>query len=292
SVTALTGQRDVASPHRTVHGITQVVPWNNIDNVGPAGSINSNVRDMAQWIRFQLGHGTIGGKTLVSAGALNETRTPQTIIPMSGFFSVLFPTAHFVSYAMGWLSYDYHGHSAIWHNGGIDGFSAMVAMLPDDGFGVVVLTNVENTLVYNAIADWLFDRHLQQPVHDWSSDMHTVVAKQAANADAAEAHEQAQRVPGTHPTLALDQYAGTYVDSAFGTATVRLDNGKLIFNRGSRMVGDLEHWNYDTFRATWRTGDADHNLLTFDLTADGKVASIRTDIGGDTLILHRIPGPA
>jgi CubicO group peptidase (beta-lactamase class C family) len=289
SVTALAGHEDVASPHRTRLGVTSVVPWYNIDNVGPAGSINSNVDDMAQWIRLQLGRGTMSGKTLVSAAALGETHTPQTAIPMAGAFHTLFPGTHFVSYAMGWLTYDYRGHVVIWHNGGIDGFSAMVAMLPEDGFGVVVLTNVENTLVYNAVLDWLFDRELQAPVHDWSSDMHRVLATSAAREDSAEARAQAKRVQGTHPTLPLERYAGTYVDSAFGTATVRLENGTLTFRRGQRMIGDLEPWNYDTFRATWRNGIVEHNLLTFDLASDGTVASIRSDIGGDTLILRRVP---
>jgi CubicO group peptidase (beta-lactamase class C family) len=286
SIAALAGQSDVASGHRTTHGVTRVVPWNQVDNIGPAGSINSNVRDMAQWVRLQLGHGAVNGKTLVSTAALGETRTPQTIMPTGGAFRTLFPTTQFLNYGMGWVVYDHRGRRAIWHNGGIDGFSAMVGMLPNDGFGVVILTNVENTIVYNAILDWLYDRYLQQPVHDWSSDMHQVAAAGAAQADSAEARAQRTRMPNTHPTLPLEQYAGTYVDSAFGVATVKDENGKLTLTR-ARLIGDLEPWNYDTFRATWRAGVSSHDLLTFELTDDGKVADIRMDVGGDTLILHR-----
>ena len=51
-------------------------PHSNMDNIGPAGSIISNARDMAQWLRFQLGDGVYNGKRLVSSAALRETHTP------------------------------------------------------------------------------------------------------------------------------------------------------------------------------------------------------------------------
>ncbi|HWZ61306.1 MAG TPA: serine hydrolase, partial [Gemmatimonadaceae bacterium] len=288
SITALAGQADVASGHRTTHGVVRPVPWYNADNIAPAGSINSNARDMAQWLRFQLAQGTVGGTTLVSAGALNETHTPQTILALGSGGSPLYPTTHFMNYGMGWLVYDYKGHVALVHTGGIDGFRALVGFLPDEQFGFVILTNDESTVIYDALAAWLFDRQLREPAHDWSADMHKVVAAGDARDDSTEAREQRQRVTGTHPTLALSNYAGTYSDSAYGTATVTLDSGKLTFARG-RLVGDLEHWNYDTFRASWRAGVIDHSLVTFDLTGTGTVGSLRVDLGGDTVTFRRSP---
>ena len=49
----------------------------NLDLIGPAGSINSNVKDMAQWLRFQLGKGEYEGKRLLSSKAHAETWTQQ-----------------------------------------------------------------------------------------------------------------------------------------------------------------------------------------------------------------------
>jgi Domain of unknown function (DUF3471)/Beta-lactamase len=195
-----------------------------------------------------------------------------------------------MTYGMGWLVYDYRGHVALAHTGGIDGFRALVGFLPNDDFGFVILTNEESTVIYNAIAAWLFDRALNAPAHDWSADMHKIVAGTSVREDSAEAREQRKRVTGTHPTLALDAYAGTYGDSAYGTATVRLENGKLTFSRG-RLVGDLEHWNYDTFRANWRAGVIDHSLVTFELNPAGKVGDIRVDLAGDTVIFRRRSEP-
>jgi CubicO group peptidase (beta-lactamase class C family) len=70
---------NVATPHQDIDDTLRVIPWHNIDNIGPAGSINSTVSDMAKWLRFQLAQGKVGGKPLLAAAALAETRTPQMV---------------------------------------------------------------------------------------------------------------------------------------------------------------------------------------------------------------------
>src|SRR5262249_57189394 len=67
-----------ATPHRQrTDGTLRTIPWRNIDNVGPAGSMNASARDMAQWVRFQLGDGTFEAQRLLTAATLEETHTPQ-----------------------------------------------------------------------------------------------------------------------------------------------------------------------------------------------------------------------
>src|SRR6476660_3951768 len=46
-----------AFPHSKVDGKLQVVPFQELDNAGPAGSINSSVAEMCKWLRLQLGRG-------------------------------------------------------------------------------------------------------------------------------------------------------------------------------------------------------------------------------------------
>jgi len=48
---------DYAFPHERVDGRLQVIPLEVLDNVGPAGSINSCAADMAKWVQLQLNHG-------------------------------------------------------------------------------------------------------------------------------------------------------------------------------------------------------------------------------------------
>jgi hypothetical protein len=41
------------------------------------------------------------------------------------------------------------------------------------------------------------------------------------------------------------------------------------------MTGDLEHWQYDTFRSIWRQRDQGKTLVTFGLDVDGKVDEMK-----------------
>ncbi len=104
-------------------------PMRNVDNIGPAGSINSNVLDMAQWLRLQLGLGGYEGQRLINEANLRETWTKQIDITES------------VGYGMGWMIHEWEGQPVIEHGGNVDGFSAQVAMLPESNLGFVLLTN-------------------------------------------------------------------------------------------------------------------------------------------------------
>jgi CubicO group peptidase (beta-lactamase class C family) len=104
-------------------------PMRNVDNIGPAGAINSNVLDMAQWLRIQLGRGEYEDRRLISEENLRETWTKQIDITEG------------IGYGMGWMIREWEGQPVIEHGGNIDGFSAQVAMLPESNLGFVLLTN-------------------------------------------------------------------------------------------------------------------------------------------------------
>jgi len=104
-------------------------PMRNVDNIGPSGAINSNVIDMAQWLRLQLNRGEYEGRRLISEENLSETWTTQIDITEN------------VGYGMGWMIREWEGQPVIEHGGNVDGFSAQVAMLPESDLGFVLLTN-------------------------------------------------------------------------------------------------------------------------------------------------------
>lgn len=104
-------------------------PMRSADAVGPAGSINSSVRDMSRWVLFQLGRGEIDGRRLLSEATHAETWTKHSEMSDD------------IGYGLGWMLRESEGRRVIEHAGGIDGFTAEVALLPDDGIGMVMLTN-------------------------------------------------------------------------------------------------------------------------------------------------------
>jgi CubicO group peptidase (beta-lactamase class C family) len=274
SVTELDRLPNVATPHEEVDDTVRVVPWHNIDNIAPAGSINSNVVDMAQWVRFQLAGGKAGGKQLLSAAAFDETHTPQTILPLEGPWKLMMQDAHFGTYGLGWMVHDYAGRKVVQHGGNIDGMHALVGLLPEERTGLVVLTNLGGNFLTYALMYRVFDAYLKRPQKDWSATLLKGYEELVKQAKTEEKNREAKRIRGTSPSLPLERYAGTYVDSMYGEATVRAEGAKLVLRYGT-MTGDLEHWQHDTFRSIWRQRHQGKTLVTFDLDADSKVDEMK-----------------
>lgn len=281
SVRALEGQSNVALPHARIDDTLRVLGYRNVDAVAPAGSINSNVLDMAQWLRFQLAGGKVGGKPLLGQRAFEETRTPQFTLRRGGG-----PTAdrdgYFSAYGMGWFLQDYRGRFVVHHGGNIDGMTALVALMPDEQLGVVVLTNMNGSPLPTALVFDVFDRYLGLPPKDRIAEIKQARARAAARAAEQLADAEAKRVKGTRPSLALERYAGTYADSANGEMRVTLEDGKLVLRYGTQFTGDLEHWHFDTFRARWRRSALfSQNLVSFGLGRDGGVSTLSVDQFGE-----------
>jgi CubicO group peptidase (beta-lactamase class C family) len=112
---------------------TRRLPFRDIDQVAPAGSINSSANDMAKWLEFVLGGGAAGGKRLVSEKGYEEWLKPQMKIGGK------------TSYGLGWFLQEWNGLKVVQHGGNIDGFNALVAMIPEKKLGFVMLTNVSGS---------------------------------------------------------------------------------------------------------------------------------------------------
>jgi CubicO group peptidase (beta-lactamase class C family) len=276
SVTQLPSSPDVATPHAIVDSVLRTERYTNIDMIPAAGAINSCVADMVKWLRFQLDSGRVNGRALVSARNFRETHTPQLAIRIDSAYRVLNPATHLRSYAIGWVVQDYHGREMLSHAGNLSGMSAMVGLLPEERLGVVVLSNMEGQALRESLMYWIFDRYLGAPLKDWSAE---TLAEQQRNdvADAkAEREIEAKRVKGTHPPLPLEKYVGTYSDSLYGSATVRMENGHLVLALTPKTVGDLEHWQYDTFRVIWRDHRDGKGFVQFELDpVTGAVTTMR-----------------
>jgi CubicO group peptidase (beta-lactamase class C family) len=293
SVTLLPSLPNVATPHGEVDGTIAPVRYTNIDAAAPAGAINSSVADMTKWLRFQLDSGRVGGKRLVSKRSFTETHMPQTVIRVDSTYRAFNPYTHVKSYAFGWQVMDYRGAEILSHAGNLSGMAAMVGLLPEQRVGVVVLTNLEGNALRESIMYKVFDMSLGAPARDWSR----VSLIEKASFDSIDAKDRREaddkRVMGTHPSLPLARYAGTYADSLYGTAHVRVENGHLVLDIAPKMIGDMEHWHYDTFRVTWRDHRDGTNQVTFTLDPDGDIDTMSTDIGGppeETLRMKRVAG--
>ncbi len=276
TVRAQAGDPNVVVPYTYVRGKSVEIPVWNQDNIGPAGSINSTATDLAQWLRFQLGDGSYGGRRLASARAFRETHTPQIVLPASN------GVPSFTSYAMGWNVGDFRGNRILAHSGGGHGVASRIAMLPDRHMAVAVLSNSDGAGLSTAVAYRVLDLLLGGEPTDWSGNM--LASRDAAieRSAARERDLEAKRVKDAPPALPLDAYVGEYFDPYYGVASVTLRGGHLYLRFVGEIAGPLEHWQYETFLADWEHPRYGRNFVTFTLAGDGTVNSIRIPPEADT----------
>lgn len=179
------------------------LPFRDIDEVAPAGSINSSANDMAKWLQFVLAKGEVKGKRLVSEKGFEEWLKPQMKIAGKS------------SYGLGWFLQDWNGMKVVQHGGNIDGFNSMVAMIPEKNLGFVMLTNVSGSPLGSELMPLVWKNILGDP------------AAPAANAPSA---------------AALEKEVGKYrIVTAGIDIEVKMQDGKLVAIVPGQPVYTLEN---------------------------------------------------
>jgi len=270
---------NLAAPHAKMGDRVQPIAWRDIDNIAPAGSINSNVLEAAQWVRLQLGKGAVDGKKVFSTAVSTEMHVSQTAIRVEGTYPIRYPKAHLINYGMGWFLSDFKGRKLVDHGGAIDGMRAEIAMVPEENLGIVILTNLNGTEIAYPLVYRIIDAFLKEPQTDYSTDMIKAYKPIREQAAVAEKKAEAERVTGTRPSLDLAKYVGTYRSELYGDAKVSIEDGQLKVEFGP-LVSKLEHWHFDTFRATFVTSGISKVPLVFTLSAQGKLDAVTFSIPG------------
>jgi CubicO group peptidase (beta-lactamase class C family) len=259
--------RDVTCLHIKNHGKVEVLPaawpyhhW--VYTYGPAGGINSNVLDMAKWLRLQLDHGKFNGQQLISRANLDFIQTPKTIIGTT--------PGKLVYYCEGWIYQPFRPHPLVWHNGGTTANKTMVAFMPGTGVGIVVLSNLITKLP-EALAYKFFDLYFHNPTRDWSKDLMKKMQK-------AEAKDKPPRRPAhPAPPLALASYAGTYTNPVYGRITITPEKHQLYMFLGvpqHKLL--LQPFDRDNFTFAFPSA-TDTDLATFRIGEHNRAQSLKLD---------------
>jgi CubicO group peptidase (beta-lactamase class C family) len=269
---AVVQSRDnVSSAHIRADGKLVVMDRRDYDALGPAGSVFSSVRDMAQWVRLHLNGGSYAGERLLAPAMLEEMHTPQVVMRIDSTTRRLFPTLNFSAYGLGWRLHDYHGRKVVQHTGAVNYTRTQVGLIPSEGIGVVVIANLSSSALQTALMYRVFDALLGLPATDWSAEYLALDERSAARSAESAAATKASRAERTRPSLPLEAYAGTYADSLYGEVSVEVEGGRLVLRYSPDYVADLEHWHHDTFRGTWRSRGFGSTFITFGLDARGRV---------------------
>jgi beta-lactamase class C len=142
----LVANADHASPHIRRRRRWVSTPVNeSYYAVTPAAGINASIADMAQWLKALLGQ----RPEIVSPAVLQDVSQPA--IKTRRELRRYYWNGHVrhAYYGLGWRILDYSGVKIIFHAGGLKGYVAQIAFVPEHNLGIVVLLNssIENIFV-------------------------------------------------------------------------------------------------------------------------------------------------
>jgi len=237
----------------------------------------STVDDMTRWLRMQLDGGTFAGRRILASETIGEMHALHTSVPVRSRHPENPYAAHFYGSGLGWFVQDYRGHELVLHGGS---WGAMVGLLPDEGLGVVVLSNLDLQSLPGLLMYDVFDAYLLGPETTWDPAKwdSTWLANEPpghafAPRDAARAELDAARKVGTHPTLPFEAYAGAFDSRLYGTIIVVRVGERLTLTVG-RHSTELSHWQVDSFYARAPTRLTYDWLLTFAVSEGGAVTAV------------------
>jgi len=219
---------NVSRPYTTVYtGKLTKLPYDNVDNLGAAASIVSNVNDLSHWLLMQLDSGRYQGKRILPWDVLQKTREMNTIIRSRS--STIYPM-HFQGYGLGLFMADYNGRQIFYHTGGADGFVTNTCFVPEEHLGITILTNNDNQNFFEALKYQLLDAFLGVPFVNRSKAL-LPAHKKEMDESVKSTEALKARVRGRNPSLTIEKYTGTYENEIYGRVNIKKGKpGILVIN--------------------------------------------------------------
>lgn len=253
---------DFALPYLSDKDVVKPIPFRNIDEIGPAGSINSSVEEMIRYVQFHIGKGREGDRQLLSERGAEQMQTPQMAV--SG--TIQYDEVGHSSYGLGLAVGAYRGNKVVEHGGGIDGFISFLSFMPGKKIGMIVLSNLAGDNPAPVIVTRnIYDRVLGLDQVDWVARTKTQQEKARKAQEEAKKKNYTPRKEGTSPSHALPDYAGNYEHPAYGRFRIDVDGSGLKASF-KHMSFALKHYHYDIFEVSEGSSPGPNPLLNVKVT--------------------------
>ena len=266
-----------------LEGEVKKVLFEQLETEKPAGGINSNVKDLSNYMKMWLNKGNFNEKNILSEKYIQEA-TSFKAIDNGAPPEENDPSDYLFGYGYGWKTVSRKGHYCFHHGGNISGFSSQMALFPTDKLGIVVLTNQNNSILPYVITDMITNRMLQLPQTDVNNYPVKVADIFTYNKSIKTLNDKQK------PTHQLTDYCGKYTNAGYGTfEIIKEDNHLTIkFPRDKYL---LEHQYYDIFmmKATEEISQFCNPefYLNFCLDFDGNIESVKINFQNEPVAFAR-----
>ena len=268
----------------------------DIAGMSPAGSINSSVNDMSQWLITWINKGKYKDQQIIPEDYIKEAMSSQAVVA-SGVPSDELPNVHFVNYGYGWFLHSYKGHYMVEHGGNIDGFSASVGFYPSDKIGVVVLANQNGSAVPRLVRNTVADHMLNVEKTEWAKKHKEDLEEALEAQEKVMEDKETSNVKNTRPSHAKLDYTGFYENAGYGKFEVTIENDSLMTTLNDEKIF-INHFHYDTFELIdYSDGKVDSTEIgsslkvNFKTNESGDIESLTTSIEPTTeaIVFKRTP---
>ncbi len=227
----------------------QQLPYDNIDNLAPATSIVSCVKDISKWLQMQLDSGRYEGRSILPWQVLQRTRAMETIVRSKKSTTI---PSNFLGYGLGVFIQDYAGRQIYWHTGGADGFVTNTCFVPEENLAIAIFTNNDNQNFFELLRLQILDAYFNQPYQNRSkkslpkylSDMEAIYQLTDA---------MASRIKGNTPPEEMTAYVGTYNNNLYGSISIVPDGKriKIKFEGHDGLYGYLDYMDNEEWRISF-----------------------------------------
>jgi CubicO group peptidase (beta-lactamase class C family) len=246
----LAQRNNVAQPHNNLYSSITKIPFDKIDNLGPATSMVSNVKDLSKWLLMQLDSGRYDGRQILPWQVLQKTRD---INILTGSRKSAFYPTHFRGYGLGVFSTDYNGKQVYWHTGGAFGHVTNVCFVPEEQLGITILTNNDNQSFFEALRYQILDAYLGVPYTDRSKFQMGFFLSSKKTVDEELVTLMVRADKKISPSIPLSDFTGEYFNTVYGKITISKSGNMLIcrFQHHPDLIGYMEYIDNNEFRITY-----------------------------------------
>ena len=275
SASKVRASADYALPYLAEGGTFIELPYKQDNTMHAAGGMASSAEDLARWLIVNMNGGRLDGRQVIPTTVLEETLAPQ-IDQKRTFYKF-----DRYAYSLGWNIATYEGDKLVHCFGTYEGFRPHISFMPEHRLGVVVLANESRDALFlpDLIAADIYDHLLRgAPLRVEGNTKVTEFAaswKKSQDARAQRAATRAKRRdPSTRPTLALNAYAGTYENSAFGQVVITAEGDSLRARFGN-LSAPLMHIARDEFEGAFFAGETGTGPLVFQVDREAGVGGVK-----------------
>jgi hypothetical protein len=234
-----------------------------MDNIAPAGAVNSNIDDLLQWLQLWIGQGVYQGSPLLSKETY-EAITSEKIKVEKGSKE---------GYGYGWFVETNKGMKVLSHSGGMPGYKSLILVLPEQKIGVVVLTN-EISYINEQLAGVIID-YLMTKSMDWQK------ADKLFGENFRFSWDEQRDTSHSNLTPDWSLYKGMYEDSAYGKATIEVKEGKAyltLLPAAKLFTGPLYYLDKNKLKVLFEDLFVPAGEVLFYEEGNGKIKGFRLNI--------------